>query len=102
VSTIELTEADIVRNAVLRVQHQPFDPRRLAEAIAARWGLTRGAMLAPTPKGSAPQGNALEARRELYAELRSRGWSYPEIGRFCGRDHTTVLYALRQASPCQS
>jgi chromosomal replication initiation ATPase DnaA len=37
------------------------------------------------------------ARRELYAALRAKGWSYPAIGRFVGnRDHTTVMAALRE------
>jgi chromosomal replication initiation ATPase DnaA len=35
-------------------------------------------------------------RKKLYARLRDEGWSYPQIGAFCGgRAHTAVLRALR-------
>lgn len=37
------------------------------------------------------------ARMALYAALRKRGWSYPRIGMFCGRDHATVIYGVRVA-----
>lgn len=35
-------------------------------------------------------------RQDVYAILRGRGWSLPIIARFCNRDHTSVLYALRK------
>lgn len=35
------------------------------------------------------------ARHDLWRRLRERGWSYPEIGRLVGFDHTTVMYACR-------
>lgn len=37
------------------------------------------------------------ARMALYAGLRKRGWSYPRIGMFCGRDHATVIHGVRTA-----
>ena len=38
------------------------------------------------------------ARRQAMAEIRDRyGWSLSEIGRLFGRDHTTVMYHLREA-----
>jgi len=40
----------------------------------------------------------IEARRECYAYLRGRGWSYPEIGAHFERDHTTVIYTLNPAT----
>jgi chromosomal replication initiation ATPase DnaA len=39
----------------------------------------------------------VEARFALYAALRMRGWSYPRIGRFLGRDHATVMYGVQRA-----
>jgi hypothetical protein len=36
------------------------------------------------------------ARREIYYALRELGWSYPAIGDFCQRDHTSVLYAVQK------
>ncbi len=37
------------------------------------------------------------ARMALYAGLRKRGWSYPRIGMFCNRDHSTIIYGVRAA-----
>ena len=37
------------------------------------------------------------ARMALYAGLRKRGWSYPRIGMFCNRDHSTILAAINRA-----
>lgn len=38
-----------------------------------------------------------QARFALYAALRQRGWSYPRIGNFMGRDHSSVLVGVRKA-----
>ena len=38
----------------------------------------------------------VRARWALIAALRERGWSLMRIGAFLNRDHTTVMYALRQ------
>lgn len=38
----------------------------------------------------------LAVRTQVYLMLKERGWSYPRIGRLCGkRDHTTVLHSVR-------
>lgn len=48
------------------------------------------------PKRTRPY---LMVRAEIYVWLRERGWSYPRIGRLCGkRDHTTVLNSLNRYS----
>ena len=39
----------------------------------------------------------VHARYATMLALRRRGMSLPSIGRRLGRDHTTVLYALRRA-----
>lgn len=39
----------------------------------------------------------LHARYALYKALRERGWSYPAIGEFLGKHHSTVLVGVRQA-----
>lgn len=36
----------------------------------------------------------VEARRIVARFLRQRGWSYPAIGRYLQRDHTTVMSLL--------
>jgi chromosomal replication initiation ATPase DnaA len=36
----------------------------------------------------------IPCRRAIYWLLHCRGWSSLRIGRFCHRDHTSILYAL--------
>jgi hypothetical protein len=48
------------------------------------------------PKRTRPY---LMVRAEIYIWLRGRGWSYPRIGRLCGkRDHTTIMNSMRRYS----
>lgn len=35
-------------------------------------------------------------RREVYAYLRELGWSYPAIGRFCDRDHASIMHGVQK------
>jgi Bacterial dnaA protein helix-turn-helix len=52
------------------------------------WGRAMG------PKRTRPY---LMVRVEIYMLLRDRGWSYPRIGRLCGkRDHTTIINSIRR------
>lgn len=37
------------------------------------------------------------ARRMVCLDLRARGWSYARIGALLGRDHTTIIHAVRSA-----
>lgn len=37
-----------------------------------------------------------DARGAVYSYLRSLGWSLSKIAEFCNRDHSSILYALRQ------
>lgn len=34
-------------------------------------------------------------RFEIYCLLRSRGWSFPRIGRFCNRDHSSIVHRIK-------
>jgi chromosomal replication initiation ATPase DnaA len=45
--------------------------------------------------GPSKEALLLPARREVWRVLRSWGWSYPAIGAATGRDHSTVMAALR-------
>lgn len=38
-------------------------------------------------------------RRAVYWLLHCKGWSYPQIGRLCQRDHTSIIYHVRKANP---
>lgn len=62
----------------------------LAESVASRHHITVGEML-----GRRRTTQIVRARQEFYVALRRKGFSYPEIGRIVGRDHTTVLHACR-------
>ncbi len=67
--------------------------RSIVEAVAARFNLSLDALMAPTRSA---QPTAL-ARQEAYRQCRAAGASLPKIGRFFGRDHTTVLHGIRMA-----
>jgi chromosomal replication initiator protein len=70
----------------------PDKVRELAERIAAKHGITVEALL-----GRGRTKTVAEARHELMALLRGTfAFSFPEIGRIVGRDHSTVMYALRK------
>jgi chromosomal replication initiation ATPase DnaA len=72
--------------------------RGLATAIAARFRVDPATLLAGGPKRA--RGAVQAARAAYYAALREPpfGWSLPQIGRFVGRHHSTVLDALRKSS----
>lgn len=40
--------------------------------------------------------NATERHIAMYLSVRLLGCSYPEVGRAFGRDHTTVMYAVKK------
>lgn len=42
--------------------------------------------------------NTLAARRAFYLAMRRRGWSFKAIGKFMGRDHTTIITGARNAA----
>lgn len=68
---------------------QPWRP------ILARVANEAGFTVAELLKGR--RQDAVDARLEAYIALREAGYSYPEIGRFVGRDHSTVMHALKGA-----
>ena len=77
-----------------------LDTKRAILPVLERHGLTWAQIIA--------RNNCLthvNARAEIYALLRERGWSYPQIGRLVGgRDHTTIInsvqrYHARKATP---
>jgi chromosomal replication initiation ATPase DnaA len=94
VSAREFTEEELELAA-----HLVFEPRlrivrptlhAVAQAIAAEHALPVAALLGPSRLM-----HISHARQALYAALRARGLSLPAIGRFMGRDHTTVLYGIQ-------
>jgi chromosomal replication initiation ATPase DnaA len=69
----------------------PFDPQVTATQIASRYGLTVEQL-----RGRILRSEVMAARRELYTAMRSAGWTYSAIGRWIGRDHSTVSVAMRR------
>ncbi len=68
-----------------------FDPTRetrqaIANRIAAKWGVTHSQLFARKRRGG-----VTEARREIYYEMASAGYSSTQIARFMERDHSSVL-----------
>jgi hypothetical protein len=90
-SAKELTEADLRERSARTYSVGSSDPTVLAAEIAAHHRITVADLLGPRRLK-----RLMAGRHELYRILRELGWSYPDIGQFVGgRDHTTVLAALR-------
>lgn len=66
----------------------------MVDDVAAAFGVTRKAIAAPQ-KGT-PE--AIEARQLVCLFASWRGYSTPQIGRYIGRDHTTVMHSIRRAA----
>ena len=64
--------------------------RLVLERVAERSGVSARRLLR---RGRGPRRD--ELLRDVYGALREGGWSYPMIASFTGRDHSTVLQALR-------
>ena len=63
----------------------------LASAVCARFKVSIRSVL-----GSSRFKTVAMARHHLMVALRDEGKSYPEIGRLLGRDHTTVMSAVKK------
>lgn len=87
----EFTEEELKTNSESILL--PFTIGQTAEEIAARIAKSLGTdtvhLLGPSRYNHIVQG-----RRELYKALRAKGWSYPAIGQFANRDHTTIIAAI--------
>lgn len=82
------------RRAAPRKVSEPFhlaDFMSLARACAAEYGLPVSDMLA-RPRGDRA---TFSARVKLYEAMWGKGLTVIEIGRWCGRDHSTVSSALK-------
>ena len=66
--------------------------REIIRAVAAKHKLQPYDLL-----GHDRFGHFVAARREAMLRLREAGFSYPQIGAFLGRDHSTVVFHVNQA-----
>lgn len=94
-SALELTPEAIELASVTHPRAKPLDldSQREASAVAKRHGLTYAQLMGPSRYS-----HIVRARAELYRVLRAAPyrWSYPAIGAFVGRDHTTVIDCIRR------
>lgn len=67
--------------------------REIIRAVAARHKLQPHDILGPDRFG-----HFVEARRETMIRLREAGYSYPQIGKFLNRDHTTVVFHVNSVT----
>ena len=79
----------------LNAARHDIGPRRamtlLLQQVSSETGVTCDQIL-----GDQRHRFVVDARQRLMAECHLLGYSTAEIGRFIGRDHTTVMYALRK------
>jgi ATPase involved in DNA replication initiation len=66
--------------------------REIAEEVAAQQGVVMDLLRSDTRRHSVSH-----ARQDAMRLQRVEGYSYPQIGAFWGRDHTTVVYGVRAA-----
>jgi hypothetical protein len=70
------------------------DLHRLATLDKLEGWLGRQHLSLDSLRGPSRVAFMVEARRTVAKFLRQEGWSYPQIGEYLGRDHTTVMHLL--------
>jgi chromosomal replication initiation ATPase DnaA len=94
-SAIEFTQEDLERASATgkypNPAPAPFDPRVVGRDIASRYGVSYEQMMGRDRCGNLPL-----ARMAFWSFLRKNRWSYPQIGRFVSRDHTTIIAGVRK------
>ena len=99
--------ADIEREAAARaekerqakvLQYLPSDPLNIVSMVAAWHGVTVAEIIGPTkPRHIVPARFDAIAAVKLNCRIVGREYSSTELGKvFGGRDHSSILYALRQ------
>jgi chromosomal replication initiation ATPase DnaA len=68
-----------------------FNFIQLVERVAGEYDVSFGEII-----GDSHRAPLVQARWEIYAVLRARGWSLPKIGHRMRKHHATVLYGLRR------
>jgi chromosomal replication initiation ATPase DnaA len=92
-SVKEFTEDELVRGMIRPPISRPtFDFDHIVNEIVLKTGITREAIFARDRRR-----HVMVARLMLYRELRAYNLSYPTIGRLLGRDHSTILTAVKAA-----
>lgn len=88
--TAEYSEWDLTAAMDQTVELGAWAGSKIAEAVAFHYGMTVGDLLSRNRSAI-----HVEARARLYERLHiEAGWGVARIGKFCKRDHTTIMYAL--------
>jgi chromosomal replication initiation ATPase DnaA len=83
--------ATVVDEPASRTAAGPITWQQEMHAIARRHAVSFAELQSPSRKRA-----LVAARWEAWAALRARRWSLPKIGALFARDHTTVMYGLRE------
>lgn len=85
----------ILREAA-RVQNQRPSPKRTMASIASEIAIQHRACL-DALKGPSRKRSYFQPRAKAMLAMYREGYSYPQIGRFFKRDHTSVMHACDRA-----
>lgn len=91
VDELEVEEAVLPRPARLSLVSTPnWRVDEIVRRTAISYGLSVEDLL-----GRSRSKMIVRARKEAMKAVYELGFSYPEVGRFFGRDHTTVMYLVK-------
>lgn len=80
---------------VIHIRTPRDDTEAILARIAAKYGLTRAELMAPSHKHRSARARQ-EAMAELYGDGSNPGRSLPALGRLFQKHHTTILYGIRE------
>lgn len=86
-STREFTEDELEYAEPEIARPLPWKPHQELIAAARAYGVSCEDIL-----GRSRSKTIARARHALWRALRAHGWSYPEIARYTGHDHSSVMY----------
>lgn len=66
--------------------------KQYVQEAAVEWGTTPDRVLSHSRKGE-----DVQARRAVWKRLRSDGFSFSQIGRWTGFDHTTIMHGVSRS-----
>jgi len=75
---------------IMQAHQQPLSMRRIALDVALKYELSFEELIGPKRHQ-----RQARPRQEAMFKMKELGHSHSEIGRFFGRDHTTVMYGVR-------
>lgn len=76
-------------NDILDMEHSAY---KIMMSIIDRYEIEVGDVI--SKRRNSP--HTLMCRFEVYHTLHERGYSYPQIGKWLNRDHSTILYGKRK------